>query len=246
MTTDLATTLSVATGTTCVVGAGGKKTLLYRLANEVSRAVVTATVRIPIFDGNVADVVVTDDPVDAIRESRAWPVGVVPEREDTRYLGYAPEVIDRIGAADVADAVLVKADGARNRLFKAPGEDEPIIPRQADTVIPIASVKAVGKPLDDEHVHRPERVAALTGLQLGEAITADTVAQVLADPAGGLKGVPAGATAIPVLNMVDDAALEAVAREIAAGIYERGDVPRVVLTKLIAEEPVVGAVHGSE
>lgn len=247
MTTDLATTLAATTGTTCVVGAGGKKTLLYRLANELSRAVVTATVRIPIFDGNVADVVVTDDPVDAIGETAAWPIGVVPEREETRYVGYAPEVIDRIGNADVADVVLVKADGARNRLFKAPGDCEPIIPRGTDTVIPIASVKVVGMPLDDDHVHRPERVTALTGLAAGEAVTAATVAEVLSHQDGGLRGVPSGATAIPVINMVDDASLETIGREVAVDVLDRSDdIPRVVLTKLIADDPVIDVIRPSE
>ena len=43
-----------------VVGAGGKKTTLYLLGSLLDRAVVTATVRIPIFDDQVARVVVTD------------------------------------------------------------------------------------------------------------------------------------------------------------------------------------------
>ncbi len=246
MTTDLASTLDADAGTTCVVSAGGKKTLLYRLANALPRAVVTATVRIPIFDGNVADVFVTQDPVDAVANAETWPVGVVPEQEDNRYLGYDPTVIDQLGKAGVADAVLVKADGARNRLFKAPGEDEPIVPASTNTVLPIASVQTVGKALDNEHVHRPERVAKLTGRSRGEELSATDVAVVLASPAGGHKDVPADATVIPVLNMVDNPELEAVAREIAAGILQRADVPRVVLTKLIADDPVVDVISDLE
>ena len=229
-----------------MVGAGGKKTLLYRLANELSRAVVSATVRIPIFDSHVEDVVVTLQPEDAIRSADSWPLGLVPERDDNRYLGYAPETIDRLAAADPDTPILVKADGARNRLFKAPGADEPIIPESASTVLPIASVHVVGEPLDEETVHRPERVAEITGRQLGETLTTDDIATVLAHPDGGRKAIPTGATAIPVLNMVDDAELASIAREIAAGILDRGDVQRVVLTKLVGGDPVIDVIESLE
>ncbi|MDL5361140.1 selenium cofactor biosynthesis protein YqeC [Halalkalicoccus sp. NIPERK01] len=228
-------------GVTCVVGAGGKKTTLYALANALDRAVVTATVRIPIFDPHVARVVVTGDPAGAIERNAEWPLGVVPEREgDDRYRGYDPEVLD--GLAERTDVPLfVKADGARMREFKAPGDREPQVPERADAVLPIASVHAVGKHLTEGVVHRPERVAAIAGIDLGEEITTDTVAAVLASPEGGLKDVPADATAIPLLNKVDDREDEAVAREIARSIHERADVERVVLARM-AESEVVDVI----
>lgn len=240
---ELVEALGAARGTTCLVGAGGKKTTLFALADRLPRAVVTATVRIPIFDHRVADVFVTDDPIGAARAADAWPVGVVPTRNGDRYEGYDPAVVDELAAACVADAVLVKADGARTRWLKAPGEDEPRIPPGADVVVPVASARVVGEPLSEEHVHRPERVAAITGLDLGDPVRADDVAAVLASSEGGLRGVPAEATAIPLLNMVDDAELEETAREVALGILDWADVPRVVLARMIADEPVVAVVE---
>jgi probable selenium-dependent hydroxylase accessory protein YqeC len=231
-----------ATGTVCVVGAGGKKTTLYALANRIGRAVVTATVRIPIFDARVARVVVTDDPFEVVENATAWPIGVVPEREDDRYRGYDPDVVAELGER-VDVPLLVKADGARTREFKAPGEREPQLPPNADTVIPIASVHAVGEPLDERTVHRPERVAALTGLALGDSITGDAIATVLASPEGGLKDVTEGATVIPLLNKVDTDGDERVAREIAAGVHERADVERVVLARM-ADAEVVDVIRG--
>jgi probable selenium-dependent hydroxylase accessory protein YqeC len=240
---DLVGALEAARGTTCVVGAGGKKSTLFALAERLDRAVVTATVRIPIFDRRVASVTVTDDPVSAVRAAEAWPVGVVAERNEDRYEGYDPADVDELGQAEVADAVLVKADGARTRWFKAPGEHEPRLPRDADVVVPVASVKVVGESLDAEHVHRPERVAALTGLDLGDRIGPADVASVLASEDGGRRDVPPDATLIPLLNMVDDPDLEATARSIAAELHQRVAVPRVVLTRLIDEDPVVGVVE---
>ena len=240
---DLVEALGAGAGLTCVVGAGGKKTTLYALAARIPRAVVTATVRIPIFDNRVADVAVTDDPVAAVEGANEWPVGVVPEREGDRYLGYDPETVDAIAASGAADAVLAKADGARTRWLKAPNDDEPRIPASTDTVVPIASVRVVGEPLSEERVHRPERVAAVTGLDLGDRIQAEDVATVLASEDGGHKGVPDGATVVPLVNMVDDDALEATAREVADGVLDRTDVPRVVLARMIDEDPLIDVVE---
>ncbi|MFC5134858.1 MULTISPECIES: selenium cofactor biosynthesis protein YqeC [Haloferacaceae] len=242
--------LDAGEGTTCLVGAGGKKTTLYALAPRLDRAILTATVRIPIFDRQVSTVRTAADPVDelaAVREEYAereeplpFPLGLVPERErEDRYRGYDPETIDRLSAAHDGP-VLVKADGARTRLFKAPNDREPRIPDGTDTVVPVASAHAVGEPLSEAAVHRPERVAALADLAIDDEITPEAVGRVVADEAGGLKGVPSSATAIPLINMVDDDDDEAVAREIAAAIHEHADVPRVVLARM--REPGVVAV----
>jgi len=240
---DLVTALDAGAGTTAVLGAGGKKSTLYALAERLPRAVVTATVRIPLFDDHVAEVVVTDDPVAAVEAAEAWPVGVVPERNGDRYEGYEPAVVDELAASGAADAVLVKADGARTRWCKAPGPDEPRLPAGADVVVPVVSARVVGEPLDGTHVHRPERVAAVAGRSLGEPLRHEDVAAVVASDRGGLKGVPPGATAVPLVNMVDDAELEATAREVAAGILDRADVPRVVLARLLDDDPVVAVVE---
>jgi probable selenium-dependent hydroxylase accessory protein YqeC len=222
----------------CVVGAGGKKTTLYALANRLDRAVVTATVRIPIFDDHVADVRVTRDPVGALRDNDDWPLGLVPERErDDRYLGYDRETVTAIRATPGHGPVLAKADGARTRLLKAPDEREPQIPATADTVVPIASARVVGKPLTDDHVHRPERVADLTDLAVGDTIRAEDVGAVLASRQGGRKRVPPSATVVPLINMVDDEELAETGRAIAEAIHDRADVPRVVLARML--EPTV-------
>lgn len=244
---DLLAALEARSGVVCVVGAGGKKTTLYTLAEHATaaglRTVVTATVRIPLFDAQVARVVTTTEPVAAIESSEDWPLGVVPGREgEHRYGGYDPAVVDELGALDGVDLVLVKADGARTREFKAPGDHEPQLPDGAGVVCPIASVQAVGRPLDAETVHRPERVGAIADLEPGDRIGPSAIATVLASPDGGLKGVPSGATAVPILNKVDDADAAELGREIATAIHRQTDVPRVVLTSMIGDRPVVDVV----
>jgi len=246
---DLATALSVG-DCTCVVGAGGKKTTLYALAACLDRAVLTATVRIPIFDEHVSRVVVTDDPGEALERVDERPIGVVPERErDDRYRGYDPETVSAL-VNSTDDPVLVKADGARTRWLKAPDEREPQLPESADTVCPIASARVVGEPLSDEHVHRPERMSELTDREIGDEIRLTDVARVLASPRGGFKGIPPEATVVPIVNMVDNTDLETVGQEIARETLDRAGpdtegptVSRVVLARMTAPDPVVAVIE---
>jgi probable selenium-dependent hydroxylase accessory protein YqeC len=230
-------------GLVAVVGAGGKKTTLWRLAERHDRAVVTAATRIPAFGERVVDLVEIDDPVAAVEDALdreaagewPWPLGLVPGRaDDVRYEGYDTSEISALADAvgDDLDAILLKADGARNRLFKAPDGHEPQVPDRADTVLPVASARVVGEPLGEEHVHRPGLAGEIAGLEPDEVIEPVHVARVLASERGGLKRVPGGATAVPVVNMCDDDALAAVGRRVAAGVLERADVPRVVLARM--------------
>jgi probable selenium-dependent hydroxylase accessory protein YqeC len=240
---NLVEALSADTRLVCVVGAGGKKTTLYALADRLDRAVVTATVRIPDFDDHVADLRVTRDPVGALRSATAWPLGLVPERyREGRYLGYDRETVTAIRATPESGTVLAKADGARGRLLKAPNDGEPQVPATTDTVVPVASAHVVGKPLTDEYVHRPERVAELTGLDHGDRIEPEAVGAVLASRAGGRKRAPATATVVPLVNMVDDESLAATGRAIAAAVHDRADVARVVLARM-AEPSVVDVIE---
>ncbi len=218
---------------TAAVGAGGKKSTLYALAEELTRAVVTATVRIPPFDDRVERLVSTDDPVSTVSRNDAWPLGVVRGRDGgrNRYLGYDTDVIsDLATSTDVP--ILLKADGARTRWFKAPGAEEPQLPAATDLVVPIASVKAVGERLDEERVHRPERVASVLDRPLGSRIRTSDIVAVLRDERGGLKGVPADARVVPLINMVDDERLETAAGEIANGLLEADRIERVVLGRM--------------
>lgn len=241
--TDLVEAIEAATGTTVMVGAGGKKSLLYALANRIDRAIVTATVRIPLFDEHVVDVYVDSDPVRVLRGNERWPIGLVPRQDrPDRYSGFHPNEIDTIVASSGADAILVKGDGARSRWLKAPNDSEPQIPPCADRVVPLVSAKIVDERLTDEHVHRPELVSALTGRALDDRITSTDVATVLTHPDGAMKHVPDGADVIPVINMVDGPSEEKVARSIASHVLKESNIPTVVLTKLIDDNPVVSVI----
>ncbi|MDS0477272.1 selenium cofactor biosynthesis protein YqeC [Natrinema sp. 1APR25-10V2] len=193
------------------VGAGGKKTAMHRLTREGTErgydVGFTTTTQMPPPE---LPLTVTNAELlpDALLESEP-PVAFAsewvsdPERVDRKVRGFDPEPLTSVFSRGFVDWLLVKADGARSREFKAPDTSEPVVPDAATHVVPVASVHAVGEPLSEAVVHRPERVAAIAGLSVGDTITPETIGTVLASPRGGLQDVPDGAAVIPMVNKAD-------------------------------------------
>src|SRR5262249_57693730 len=65
---------------------------------------------------------------------------------------------------------LNEADGSRMRPFKAPAAHEPVIPVETTLVVPVVSADVFGRPLDSEHVHRPDVVSAPIGHPFGAPV----------------------------------------------------------------------------
>ncbi|MBI4514003.1 MAG: putative selenium-dependent hydroxylase accessory protein YqeC [Gemmatimonadetes bacterium] len=248
--TSLAEALGIRSGVVCVVGAGGKKTLLYRLAHELpGRIALTTTVLSPPFARHVDQVIVVEHPLPLVARLReeAHPARIVgiarPSEKHNRWAGLTREEVDSLADLNIFDTILVKADGARSRWIKVPGPEEPIIPSSATAVTPIVSAKALGQPLDETTAHHPERIAELAGAKVGDRIEPEHVAALLSSPEGALKDV-GKALVVPLINMVDDDAARASAMRTAERALERTNrFERVLLTSLTAPEPVVAIVE---
>lgn len=216
------------------VGAGGKKTAMAHLVETATdrglRAGYATSTHMPPPPGLPLVVAGEEALTDALAGA-SRPVAFAsehvenPERAPEKVRGHAPGVLDDLFDRDLFDWLVVKADGARRREFKAPGPDEPTIPAASTHVVPVASVAAVGQPLDDRIVHRPERVAAITGLDVGDQVTARAVGTVLASDAGGCKALPERATATFLVNKADDPARQAAAREVLVEALSRTERP---------------------
>ncbi|MDQ2074249.1 selenium cofactor biosynthesis protein YqeC [Haloarcula sp. NS06] len=210
---DLAAALGLgSSAAVAFVGAGGKKTAMGQLTVEgtdrgydVGYTTTTAMPPPPDLPLTLtgpndwrANLEAHDPPVAVARERVPNPA-----RVDRKVRGFEASVVEQLSDAGLFDWLLVKADGARKREFKAPGDGEPVVPSTATHVVPVASVAAVGEALTTDVVHRPERVADITGLRVGDTITAAAVGIVLTHPEGGLRNAPAEASVIPLVNKAD-------------------------------------------
>ena len=226
----LAEVFDIPQGITALVGGGGKTTLMLRLARELvqtgASVIVTTTTHIFPPDG-----IPTGNPANADEVTHALLL------EPLLCLG-KPAADGKLSAPDLpiamlknlADYVLVEADGAKQLPLKAPAVHEPVIPHETRLVIAVAGLDGAGQAIGDA-AFRPARYAALCGKAEADAVTAQDIARVLTHPLGQRKGVPKGARFAVLLNKADGEVRHKTALAVAAEL-EQSPVERVVIAAL--------------
>lgn len=179
----------------------------------------------------------TQTPVRPPTHSPTLFVGEIDPHTD-KAAGLSPDTIDRIAAMPGVDVVVNEADGARTLSFKAPADHEPVIPSSTTLVVPVVGIDVVGQPLEDLHVHRPERVTALTGAEPGQPITPELIATVLSHPEGGLKDLPRHARVAALINKLETDEQAQTAHRLADLLLETPRIEAVAIGAVQQADPV--------
>lgn len=185
------------------VGAGGKTSLIYAIARQLSgwgqRVLVTTTTRMMPPARNCLLL----DSCTRIPPYRHLTVGKCIDPQTGKLLGVGPQAIAELKERFRADFVLVEADGAAGRPIKAPEAHEPVIPECAHLVVGVMGLDALGKAADAGTVHRLEAFLRVTGLIVGETIGEQALAALAAHPEGLFKGAPERARRLAFHNKAD-------------------------------------------
>jgi molybdenum cofactor cytidylyltransferase len=236
-----------------LVGAGGKTTALFQIARQLKPPVlVTATTHLAKNQFNLADrhIIVRNQEdlelIEAHLDSEDVVLATGSLQEGKRTSGIDAISLEYLLSITKARSIpmLIEADGSRQQPLKAPADHEPAIPPFVDSVIVVAGLSGLGKPLTSKWVHRPELFASLSGLAIGDIISVDALAKVLTNPLGGLKGIPQGARRIVLLNQADTLGRQALALVLATKLQPAYHA--VVVASLrppAAELPRILAVH---
>jgi len=199
-----------------LVGAGGKSTLMFALAQELTapgRVVVTTTttkIFIPspldapgLFLSRNYDEIVRFILTEGLTFGH---VTIAAERiaGTEKLKGIKPAWVSRLSQLKPVAYTILEADGAAGRPLKAPNPAfEPVIPKNTSLLIPVVGIDALGARLTEETVFRSEIAAGLAGVPIGNIITADCIALLLTHPSGMMKGCPAPARISPFINKTD-------------------------------------------
>lgn len=215
------------------VGGGGKTSLMYLIANALAgagkRVVITTTTKIgiPGDERKIRRLLIGDESQLRFKLD-SYPIlkgeivvlarGVVNEKLDSLSADFINDLIED----DVTDYILVEADGSSRKPFKAPAEHEPPIPPCSTLVLYVIGVDCLGNTIDSLHMHRPELISELCGLNEGEVLTAGAAAEVAMSHLGGKKNVPPKARWLPVINKVDNESVLEPAINLAKALIRRG------------------------
>ncbi len=238
-----------------LAGAGGKTTLMFRLAMELflaGKKVVTTTTT-KIFEpasGETRSLFIHADEEELrqfvykhLDEDRH--VTIARERLGSGKLrGVSSNLVDDLSRSDRVDHLIVEADGAAGRPVKAPREGEPVIPSSTTLVVAVLGVDGVEKELNEENVFQAERVSKMTGIPIGSKMTDEAMALLVTHPEGIFKGAPSSSRVIVFLNKADIPGRIIRAKEIAQDIIRRKHprIERVIWGQLRNEPPVAEVV----
>ncbi len=201
------------------VGAGGKTTVMFRLANEIvesgGRVITTTTTRLGLDQLSLAPVHVTTFEELQVALQTSPHVLFTGEINPVERKVRGVSLKDLEGLRDLRGLVLVEADGSKQLSFKAPADHEPAIPDFVTHVVNVVGIDVIGKPLTGEYVHRPEIIARLTENRVGTIINSEIISKVLTHPQGGMKNIPSEARVSVLINKVENDEQLTTAREIA-------------------------------
>jgi probable selenium-dependent hydroxylase accessory protein YqeC len=223
-----------------LVGAGGKTSLMYALAKELlplnHKVITTTTTKIypPEPWQSPALILGGAETLPDIRQALdrfghiTWAAG---RALGNKLAGVLPADLSTLWATDLSDFLIVEADGSAQRPIKAPGVEEPVVPKETTLFISIVSLSALNNPLNKDQAFRPEIISRLTGIPLGTAMTWEAIAQLMAHPEGGLKGWLPGMRAIILLNQADAVPEPGLVYRIAERIAElaKGRINKVLI-----------------
>lgn len=235
-----------------LVGAGGKTTLMFRLARELvlrgKRVVTTTTTKILEPSREESPCLFVDSEGERIKKfieeqiSRYRHVTIAQERlESGKLKGLSSAFVTDLSGSEQIEYLIVEADGAAGHPIKAPREGEPVIPSNTTLVVALAGLDGIEVELREENIFRSEYASRLTGLPLGSRMTDEALAILITHPHGIFRGAPTLSRVVVFLNKVDTLKGMEKAKEVAKKILNQRhpQIERIVLGQLKEDPPVV-------
>ena len=240
-------------GVISLVGAGGKTSLMFKLAHELSmtgESVLTTTTT-KIFEPEPEQsscVIASDSVTDLVGQAKelidkhphiTMARGRLPDKG--KLVGIPPGAVDSLWKSNLFRWIVVEADGAAGRPLKAPADHEPVIPGCTGCIVGLAGLSGIGRPLTDRWVFRPGRFAVLAGIPQNSGITESAVGDVITHKKGLFKNASARVARIAFLNQADTPEYFAAGQRIARLLTEKLDagLDRVVIGQARADSPVL-------
>jgi probable selenium-dependent hydroxylase accessory protein YqeC len=224
----------------CFVGAGGKTSSMFALAQELKAAgkkvLVTTTTAIfypqrPQYD----EVIVSEEAeldIDSFRAAEGITVLGRERTQENKLLGMSPEFIDALYRQGPFDHILVEGDGSKGRPVKAPAGHEPVIPPTVSKVIGLIGLDCLDKPVEEEHVHRPEIFRSFPGCDKG-SIDVHMLASLITHENGLFKDAPADSSKYLILNKSELEGTAGRGDQLAAILAEeRADIRGIILASM--------------
>lgn len=190
-----------------LVGAGGKTSIMFDLAKEFKhkdlRVLVTTTTKIfhpesYLYD----DLLYPQIPVSFSPKPKSITVaGSGFDPNTNKIIGFDFKTIHQL--IHKFDVILIEADGSKQKDIKYPNAQEPLIYPDSNLVIGVIGLNCLGKPINEEIVHRHLLFLEFLGYSENQVIELDMLFDLVNFPAGLFKNTPQPSRKLCVLNQLD-------------------------------------------
>ncbi len=167
--------LKIEKGVTAVIGSGGKTSLIHTLAKELPGRVILCTTTL-IYPSEIYLTLIS--PSRSELEAALQKHGVVCAGEPAGNGKIKALKISMETLAELAEYVLVEADGAKQKPLKAHEAHEPVIPELSNQTICVVGALGFDVPIAVS-THRPERFAVLAGVSTDDPAAPEMMAKVI-------------------------------------------------------------------
>ncbi|WP_319201985.1 selenium cofactor biosynthesis protein YqeC [uncultured Ilyobacter sp.] len=172
-----------------IIGAGGKTTFLFRLADELremgKKVLVTTTTRVYMPPKDCYDEICLDIK-ELVDKSRKLKQGVMVAgsgvSSENKLLSLDQESINKVRT--LYDYILIEADGSRRKPLKGWRENEPVVIDETTKTIAVVDIRGVGLTANPYTIHNFELFKDLTGIEDGEVVTTSHVKKMITGEKG--------------------------------------------------------------
>lgn len=201
-------------GSIAVIGAGGKTSAIFRMAEEFTaadrRVIITTTTRMYREPGILATT--AEEARQQLENQSIVMVGCPAEAG--KIAGLEDAQLQEL--AHVADILLIEADGSKRLPLKVPAAHEPVVPAGVDRIILVAGLSGIGESLS-QSCHRAELVCEILKVPMDHVINQEDIGVILKE--GYLRQrIGKDSQVTVLLNQVDNTELRKLGESIASSL----------------------------
>ncbi|MDF2505371.1 selenium cofactor biosynthesis protein YqeC [Clostridium sp.] len=220
-----------------IVGAGGKTTLMFSLAEELrleDKVLVTTTTKIYVPERKQYDYIAESkgefNHYNKLNKKGIYIYGKAVN-DEKKLIGLDFELLNK--QLPYFDYVLIESDGSKKKPIKGWKDNEPVISSKTSKTIGVLSIENLLMEINEENVHNLEQFMNITGSSKYDIINMDHIMALIFSFKGLFKD--AVGEKILFINKVDTDKDVVLAQELVDNVRENNDgyIDSIILGRLV-------------
>ncbi|MFT8315333.1 MAG: selenium cofactor biosynthesis protein YqeC [Clostridium sp.] len=221
-----------------IVGAGGKTTLMFSLAEELgkgNKVLVTTTTKIYVPKEQQYNYIANSENklhyYNHMNNNGIYVYGKGINHHENKLIGLDCELLQK--QLPYFDYILIEADGSKKKSIKGWKDNEPVISDMTNKTIGVFSIENIGKEVNENNIHRLEQFMNITASSKGDIINIDHIIKLIFHPKGLFKD--AVGEKILFINKVENKNDIVLTKELVESVCKNnnGYIDSIVFKKLL-------------